>query len=167
MANVVVVGGGWSGCAAAIAAKKAGMDQVILLERTDMLLGTGLVGGIMRNNGRFTATEEAIAMGGGDLFQATDQCSRHQNIEFPGHKHASLYDVAKIEPIVRKLLEDYNIEYRTLTRVRDISMKGTKIISVITDADDEVYGDVFVEATGTAGPQGNCSKYGNGCAMCP
>lgn len=166
MANVVVVGGGWSGCAAAIAAKKAGMDQVILLERTDMLLGTGLVGGIMRNNGRFTAAEEAIAMGGGDLFQATDQCSRHQNIEFPGHKHASLYDVAKIEPIVRKLLEDYEIEYRTLARVRDISMKGTKITSVITDADDEVYGDVFVEATGTAGPQGNCSKHGNGCAMC-
>jgi hypothetical protein len=23
-----------------------------------------------------------------------------------------------------------------------------------------------VETTGTAGPQGNCRKYGNGCAMC-
>ncbi|MEG6586858.1 FAD-dependent oxidoreductase [Dendrosporobacter sp. 1207_IL3150] len=166
MATVVVVGGGWAGCSAAIAAKKAGAQKVILLERTDMLLGTGLVGGIMRNNGRFTAAEEAIAMGGGDLFFVTDQCSRHVNIEFPGHKHASLYDVSKIEPAVRKLLSENGIEYCTMSRVRDITIKGNRIKSVITDADDEIYGDVFVEATGTAGPQGNCSKYGNGCAMC-
>nr|MCU0586267.1 FAD-dependent oxidoreductase [Desulfobacterales bacterium] len=57
MATVVIVGGGWSGCAAALAARSRGAD-VVLVERTDMLLGTGLVGGIMRNNGRFTAAEE-------------------------------------------------------------------------------------------------------------
>lgn len=45
MARVVVVGGGWGGCAAAWAARRAGAE-VILLERTDMLLGTGLVGGL-------------------------------------------------------------------------------------------------------------------------
>ena len=83
------------GCGAAIAAAKAGA-QVTLLERTDMLLGTGLVGGIMRNNGRFTATEEAIAMGANELFDATDATARHKNLDFPGHKHSSLYDVAKI-----------------------------------------------------------------------
>jgi len=33
-----------------------------------MLLGTGLVGGIFRNNGRFVAAEEAIAMGAGEVF---------------------------------------------------------------------------------------------------
>ncbi|MGA6925937.1 MAG: FAD-dependent oxidoreductase, partial [Desulfosarcina sp.] len=59
--RIIVVGGEWSGCAAALAAIKQGAD-VTLIERTDMLLGTGLVGGIMRNNGRFTATEELIAM---------------------------------------------------------------------------------------------------------
>ena len=30
MAKVVVIGGGWAGCAAAIAAKKAGADVLIL-----------------------------------------------------------------------------------------------------------------------------------------
>jgi glycine/D-amino acid oxidase-like deaminating enzyme len=55
--KVVVVGGGWSGCGAALSAAKQGAE-VVLIERTDMLLGTGLVGGIMRNNGRFTAAEE-------------------------------------------------------------------------------------------------------------
>ena len=54
MARIVVVGGGWARCAAALAANKAGAE-IILLERTDCLLGTGLVGGIMRKNGRFTA----------------------------------------------------------------------------------------------------------------
>ena len=51
--KVVIVGGGWAGSGAAMAAKNAGADEVVVLERTDMLLGTGLVGGIMRNNGRF------------------------------------------------------------------------------------------------------------------
>ncbi|MDF2929677.1 MAG: Glucose inhibited division protein [Anaerospora sp.] len=44
--TVVIVGGGWAGTAAALAARKTGCE-VVLLERADMLLGTGLVGGIM------------------------------------------------------------------------------------------------------------------------
>ena len=64
--KVVVIGGGWSGCAAAITAKKAGAE-VHIYEKTDLLLGLGNVGGIMRNNGRYTAAEELIALGGGDL----------------------------------------------------------------------------------------------------
>ncbi|MFO7459442.1 MAG: FAD-dependent oxidoreductase, partial [Desulfatiglandales bacterium] len=88
--KIVIVGGGWSGCAAALAARNRGA-RAVLLERTDMLLGTGLVGGIMRNNGRYTATEELTALGGGDLFDLTDENSLHRDVEFPGHHHASLY----------------------------------------------------------------------------
>jgi hypothetical protein len=165
MKRVVVLGGGWAGCGAAISAKKAGAD-VILLERTDMLLGTGLVGGIMRNNGRFTATEEMIALGGGDLFLISDSVSRHKNIEFPGHKHASLYDIALIEPAVKKHLESLGVKVILETRAKDAVMDGQKIKAVKLDNDEQIEGDVFVEATGTAGPQGNCTKYGNGCAMC-
>lgn len=85
--KVVVIGGGWSGCAAAITAKKAGAE-VELYEKTDMLLGLGNVGGIMRNNGRFTASEELRALGAGDLIDITDANSRHKNLDFPGHEHA-------------------------------------------------------------------------------
>lgn len=166
MTTIVVVGGGWAGCSAAVAAKKAGADNVVLLERTDMLLGTGLVGGIMRNNGRFTAAEEVYALGAGEIFDTVEEAARHKNIEFPGHKHTTLYDVAKIEPAIRKLLDEFDVKYQLTARVRDITMNGRKIKSVITDNDDEIYGDVFVETTGSAGPQGNCSKHGNGCAMC-
>ena len=106
--KTIVVGGGWAGCASAIAAVKAG-SEVVLVERSDMLLGTGLVGGIFRNNGRFTAAEEAIAMGGDDLFNLMDSLSRHKNVDFPGHKHASLYDIVKIEPAVEHLLQDFGV----------------------------------------------------------
>jgi len=166
MPKVVVIGGGWSGCAAALAAKKAGAGKVVLLERTDMLLGTGLVGGIMRNNGRFTAAEEMIALGGGELFQETDAQARHKNIEFPGHKHANLYDVARIEPAVRQRIEEAGIELHLLTRIKDVFADGKRIKAVVSEDGEEFDGDVFVETTGTAGPQGNCKKYGNGCSMC-
>ena len=62
MGKVVVVGGGWAGVSAAVRAKKQGA-KVVLLEKTDLLLGAGNVGGIFRNNGRFTAAEEMIALG--------------------------------------------------------------------------------------------------------
>lgn len=170
MKKVVIVGGGWAGSAAALAARNTGCE-VELFERTDMLLGTGLVGGIMRNNGRFTATEEMIAMGGGQLFKICDANARHANIEFPGHKHASLYDVSTIEPAVRNALLEAGIKVHVKARIKDITFEDGKIFKVIAgalhgDEEIEACGDAFVDASGTAGPQGNCLKYGNGCAMC-
>ena len=166
--KIVVVGGGWAGCGAALSAAKQGAE-VALIERTDMLLGTGLVGGIMRNNGRFTATEELIALGGGELFELTDQNALHRNIEFPGHRHASLYNVAKMEPSVRKLIRSKGIQILTRTRITDVDMGDGRIKSVTGKRDEEsveIKGDAFVDATGTAGPPANCNKYGNGCVMC-
>lgn len=166
MPKIVIVGGGWAGTAAAVAAKKAGADEVVLFERTDMLLGTGLVGGIMRNNGRWTATEEAMAMGGGDLFEIIDFHCRHTNIEFPGHKHASLYDVAVIEPAVKKHLLELGVDIRLKSRVIDIEQRDGQVVAIITSKELIENADAFIDCTGTAGPMNNCSKYGNGCVMC-
>jgi hypothetical protein len=166
--RVIVVGGGWAGCAAAVSAGKAGAD-VVLLERTDMLLGTGLVGGIMRNNGRLTATEELKAMGGGDLFSVIESNFLHKDITFPGHFHASLYDVSTMEPKIRRFLEALGICIETGCRITDVEMEGRHVSAVLgKQAGKEVRfdGDVFVETTGTAGPPANCARYGNGCAMC-
>src|SRR3712207_5873959 len=163
--KVVVVGSGWSGCSAAIMAKKAGAD-VSLYEKTDLLLGLGNVGGIMRNNGRYTAAEELIALGGGDLINITDANSRHKNIDFPSHKHAWLYDVNKIEPAVRRYIEDLGIDVHVISRVVDVEKEGNKITGIYLADGTFVEGDVFVEATGSTGPMGNCLRYGNGCSMC-
>ena len=165
MVKVVIAGGGWAGTGAAVAAAQAGAE-VVLLERTDMLLGTGLVGGIMRNNGRFTATEEAICMGMGDVFSVVEMSARHKNIAFPGHKHATLYDVAGIEPNIKDMLLKKRVDIKTRSRVKDVVMEEDRITAVVLDSGETIEGDVFIDATGSAGPMGNCTKLGNGCAMC-
>ena len=168
--RVVIVGGGWSGCGAAAQAAKMGAETV-LLERTDMLLGTGLVGGIMRNNGRYTATEELIALGGTEIFTAIDNNYLHSEIGFPGHEHASLYNVATMEPIIFRLLEQRGVTVKTQARLTDAEVSGQTIDAVIyreqgNKQDHRLEADVFIDTTGTAGPVSNCNRYGNGCAMC-
>ena len=155
-----------------MAAKKAGAD-VTLVEKTDMLLGLGNVGGIMRNNGRYTAAEENIALGASEFFNITDKFSRHVNVDFPGHRHASLYDVIKVEPQVRRLLEESGIEIKVIARAVDVIMETEKtsagngvLKSIILADETKIEGDVFVECTGSTGPMGNCLTYGNGCCMC-
>lgn len=164
--RVVIIGGGWSGCSAALAAKKAGADEVIMLERTDEILGSGLVGGIMRNNGRYTAAEEMRALGAGELFAVCDQHSRHTDFEFPGHKHASLYDVNTISAGVKDVLLEFGIEIWLISRVTDISRTNGSIDAISLESGITVHGDVFIDATGTSGAQTYCTDNGNGCVMC-
>lgn len=165
MTKVTVIGGGWAGCAASLTARKAGAE-VTLIEKTDMLVGLGNVGGIMRNNGRYTATEENIHLGASELFKITDNVARHRSVEFPGHKHASLYDVTKVEPEVKNLLMEKGINIMTETRAVDVIMDDRKIKAIVLADESIIEGDVFIETTGSTGPMGNCLKYGNGCAMC-
>ena len=165
MAKIIIIGGGWAGCAAAVTAKKTGAE-VILIERTDLLLGLGNVGGIMRNNGRYTAAEECIAMGADELFEITDGYSTHRNVDFPGHHHAGFYDPKEVEPAVRGLLSDLGIQTKMAVRITGVHTEDNWIRR-ITSAEGETFdADVFVDCTGTTGPMGNCMEFGNGCSMC-
>lgn len=166
MGRVVIVGGGWAGCAAALTARQAGADEVIVLERSDCLLGTGMVGGIMRNNGRYTAAEESIALGGGTLFELCDRHAAHRNIEFPGHKHALMYDITRLEPAVRRSLLEEGIEIWLLSRVTGIGRRNGSLSSVSLENGTSIEADAFVDATGSFGGQSFCTEHGNGCVMC-
>jgi len=166
--GVVTVGGGWAGCSAAVSAARAlgRKGRSILLERTDMLLGLGLAGGIFRNNGRFTAAEECLQMGGGGrLFAVMDGAARHRNVDFPGHRHASLYDIVQIEPDVRAFLAAEGVEVVTQARVTGVE-RGGRTLRAVSFQGGRVAADAFVDATGSAGPPGNCIVHGRGCAMC-
>ncbi|ACS79932.1 FAD-dependent oxidoreductase [Maridesulfovibrio salexigens] len=165
MSTIIVIGGGWSGCAAALAARKNN-SQVILLERTDLLLGCGLAGGIMRNNGRYTAAEELRQLGAGELIKATDRAATHVDIDFPGHEHATLYSTSKVESSVRRLLTEKSIDLRFISRVADIQCSDGYVQAVKLADNKLVKGDVFIDCTGSAGSMGNCHRYGTGCAMC-
>lgn len=166
MDTIVVIGGGWAGCAAALAARRNQTKHVILLERTDLLLGCGLAGGIMRNNGRHTAAEELRLLGAGELIDAADKAATHVGLDFPGHNHATLYATSRMEPAVRRLLAKRGIDLRFLSRVVDVRAENKMLCAVQLADNSWVEGDVFIECTGSAGPMGNCVRFGNGCAMC-
>jgi glucose inhibited division protein A len=163
--KIVVIGGGWAGIAAAVAAKKLGAD-VCLIEKTDMLLGCGNVGGIMRNNGRYTATEEMISLGAGELFEIIDRIALHRDIKFPGHEHALLYPVNTIEAHIRRFVRSLGIELKFENRVIDVAFDDGTIRELVLHSGEKISGNVFVETTGSSGPMGNCIQYGHGCSMC-
>ena len=110
----------------------------------------------MRNNGRFVAAEECIAMGCGDLFKLTDSVSRHRDIDFPGHRHASLYDVHLAEPAVKALLLNHGITLYMEKRITRAKHQGGRLIQVESDDGYVFRADAFVDATGSSGPQGMC-----------
>ena len=166
--NIVVIGGGFGGCAAAAAARKAGA-QVTLLERMEV------VGGWARLTGRldhkyFPLREELGLMGGDDIFALLDDCTLHENVFFPWPEPSgsvkTIFHTAKAESELRTYLEGIGVKVRLQSRASDIERGGGEIRSVILDNGTKIQGDVFIDATGGAGPQANCQKYGNGCAMC-
>jgi hypothetical protein len=110
-----------------------------------------------------------MALGGGDMFEAMDANAVHSNIEFPGHKHASLYNVTKIEPAVHKMLKKAGVVVRFMTRIIDVKMEGRRIHTVIAGRGEQAVrytGDAFVDSTGTSGVPNSCNRHGNGCSMC-
>ncbi len=120
----------------------------------------------MRNNGRFTSTEEAIALGGGELFDFTDQTARHRNIEFPGHKMRRFMTSSTTPSAVTDYLLSIGVKIVYHSRIEKLVMTNQTIHAIGCKKGKTYAGDVFVDATGTAGPMANCKKYGNGCAMC-
>ncbi|MGD1992824.1 MAG: FAD-dependent oxidoreductase, partial [Anaerolineae bacterium] len=71
-----------------------------------------------------------------------------------------------MEPTVRRYLLDQGVDLWLMARARDVEKKDDRLEAIVLDNGERLEADALVEATGSAGPQGNCRKYGNGCAMC-
>lgn len=162
--RVVVVGAGFAGCAAAISAAKAGAE-VVLLERMDFVVASGIRAGRMNYNGKLVAAEEARAMGGGDVFEALESIVLHRkNIVDEGNGY--VYNAILVDPTVRRAVEKAGVDLRLESRVTDVTVDGRKVKSVKVDKKGTVEGDVFIDASGSAGGLPICRRYGGGCAMC-
>lgn len=70
-------------------------------------------------------------LGAYELFNITDKLSIHKNIDFPGHKHASLYDVNRIEKEIRDLLLSFNIDIKLQSRAVDVVKEEDLIKAVV------------------------------------
>ncbi|MBI2873700.1 MAG: FAD-dependent oxidoreductase [Firmicutes bacterium] len=166
MQRVVVVGGGYAGCGAAIGAALRGV-KVILVERLDVLLGVGALGaGLNAFNARNTIMLESMAMGGGaDLFEAMESVITYRT-NIPQQEHGYLYDNLKVEKAIRDVLEKAGIHVLFNSTVDRTVMRGDRLEAVRLKNGEAIEAGAFVDATGGTGPQGLCARYGNGCSMC-
>ncbi len=166
MFKVVVVGGGMAGCAAALAAAKAGA-QVTLLERTDMLIGVAVRAGETNGNGWFVAHHELRCMGAGELSDAIESLKLHDGVKFPdSSRHAFIFNTGLAEPLVKRLVKEAGIEIVLENRAVDVQKEKGHILAVKLADGRMVEGDAFVDCTGGRGGMSVCRRYGKGCVMC-
>ena len=166
MSRVVVVGGGLSGCGAALAAAKAG-SQVTLLERTDMLIGVAVRAGETNGNGWVVGNHELTFMGAGEFPDAFQSIKLHDGVKFPdATRHVFIYNTGLAEPLIRKIVKASGVEVLLETRVIDVQKEGGRILAVKLENGRIVEGDAFVDCTGGRGGIGVCRRYGKGCVMC-
>lgn len=184
MTRVVVIGGGCAGIAAAVGARKAGAE-VVLLERQDMLMGIGRIAGSMDVGGRYPLHLEILEMGAPEVNEALDAISlpnmdNYRNSHYPWHslpgseemtKHSWIYNVLTADPALRRLLEGMGVEIRWRCRVVDLEKEGAHVTRVKYMRDrhqaEWLEGDAFIDATGSAGGMKDCTRNVGGCAMCP
>ena len=143
MTKVVVIGGGCAGISAAVGARKAGAE-VILLERQDQLLGIGRIAGSMDVGGRYPLHLEILEMGAPEVNEVLDEVTlpnteNYRNSHYPWHslpgseemtKHSWVYNVLTAEPALRRLLVNMGVEIRWRSRVVDVEKEGNHITRV-------------------------------------
>lgn len=162
--KVIVIGGGFSGCAAAIAATKAGV-QAVLLERTDMLSGAGLRAGRMNFNGKMVVAEESKALGGGEVFEALESIVLHRG-NIIDEEQVYVYDTARVDTTMRKILKAAGVDVRLEQRAAEVEKENATLMAITTDEGEKYQGDAFVDASGGFGGMSGCMRYGHGCVMC-
>ncbi|MBC7249133.1 MAG: FAD-dependent oxidoreductase [Anaerolineae bacterium] len=180
MAKVVVIGGGIAGISAAVGARKAGAE-VILLERQDQLLGIGRIAGSMDVGGRYPLHLEIVEMGAGEVNEVLDSISlpnmeNYRKSHYPWHslpgseemtKHSWIYNVLTAEPALRRLLEDMGVEIRWRSRAVDVAKEGNHVTKVKLASGEWIEGDAFIDTCGSAGGMDQCVPNVGGCVMCP
>ncbi len=162
--RIIVVGGGFSGIAAAIIARKAGA-QATLLERTDMLSGAGLRAARLYKNLKVVGAEEAKALGGPEVFEALESIILHHG-NIIDEESSSIYNTALVDTMMLKIVEAAGVELHMEARAVEVEKENGVLKAVTTATGQRFPGDVFVDASGTFGGLSNCVKYGHGCVMC-
>ncbi|MFC1967925.1 FAD-dependent oxidoreductase [Chloroflexota bacterium] len=166
MPKVIVVGGGFAGCGAALAAAKGGAE-VALIERTEMLIGVAVRSGETRGNGQFVAQHELRFLGGGELFDALESVKLHEGVKFPdAASHVFIFHTGLAEPLIKRIVNEAGVEVLLERRAMDVKKEGGRILSVKLEGGSWEEGDAFVDCTGSRGGISVCTKYGKGCVLC-
>lgn len=143
--QLIVVGGGMSGIAAAVAARKQGID-VLLLERYGFFGGTStasMVSPFMS----FSAGDKQLVYG---VFQEIlDELEKHG-----GRKHGSrAFDSETLKYVLYEIADKYGVEYLLHTYLTGAKIENGKLISIETESKKgkEIFeADFFIDASADA-----------------
>lgn len=162
--SVVVVGGGVSGCAAAVAAAKLGAE-VTLVERTDLLGGAALRAGRMNGNAKMVLAEESKALGAPEIFETIEGLTiSHGTIT--GETGTYVYDCGRIDSALERTLSCAGVRTLIETRAETVTHADGRVASINLSSGERLPADAFVDATGGAGGVPICTEHGRGCVMC-
>lgn len=152
--DVAVVGGGMAGVAAAVAARQAGANCV-LIERAPYLGGTGTHCGVSSFCGFYTggSREEQIVQGVGEMvlerLRAAGEDTSPTMTEL-GNRIIN-YDIEAVKYVLDGLVLDSGVRLLLDARVIDADLAAGRLHRLLA-ADDEgpfaVHADAFVDATG-------------------
>ncbi|MDP2734698.1 MAG: FAD-dependent oxidoreductase, partial [bacterium] len=137
-ARVIIVGGGFAGVAAAIAANKVGA-RATLLERTDMLGGCGLGAGRIRYNGKMVPAEETKAMGGQEVFEALESIVMHRG-NIIDEEHTYTYNTLLLDTTLLKIVEAAGVEVHLESRVTSVEKEDGLLNAVVTENGERYQG---------------------------
>ncbi|MBI2305608.1 MAG: FAD-dependent oxidoreductase [Chloroflexi bacterium] len=164
MVHIVVIGGGFAGCAAAVTSARLGA-RVTLLEKMNSLSGLGPLTGHLIT---WVAREETRLMGGGgkDCIEALEKLAIFYQPEFELPQGNIIFDVTKVEETMYQVVQAAGVEIRLRSRAVDVVKKNHRVEGIILESGEIITGDAFVDATGSTGTLHECETYGQGCALC-
>lgn len=149
--QVVVVGGGVAGCAAALAAAKNGADTM-LVEASGVLGGQAGLGIVTPLDSRFTSTGESF---GGILKQISDEvCLLSEKYCTNNPEEGDHWQIAAphiVKYVLLKLLFEAGVEVRFHSTLCEAEIENEKIKKVILlekSGFTEISAEVFVDASG-------------------
>jgi len=149
--DLIVVGGGFAGTAAAIEASRKGL-RVLLIEKYNCLGGAAancLVMPFSKYITKDPQTGETIALTGGLFKEITDEMKKLGGL----HENGKIFDEEILKLVLNRLCSLCGVELLFNTTVIGVNRCDDKLVSVTAWGKSkrlELYADYFVDATGDA-----------------
>ncbi|HBM81181.1 MAG TPA: FAD-dependent oxidoreductase [Clostridiaceae bacterium] len=150
--DLIVCGGGLTGVAAAVAAKRCGSGKVLLIERYGFLGGmatSGLVNPFMTYFKSQKPYEEQYQLIFGIFQEILDRLSK-----LDGLKNKCVFDAEIMKLVLNRMITENKIDILLHTFIEGVEKRGDSRISAIRVANKSgvysIYAKVFIDCTGDA-----------------
>lgn len=150
--DVIVIGGGFAGCGAALAAARNG-GSVLLVERINALGGapcTQAINPFMRNATRMPETGEVVELSQGIIIEIINELKA---VNAVNPTHTNVFNPEYLKIILNRKMQEANVDLLFNSYLVSAKREGNKVVSVTVSNKSglmELKADYFIDATGDA-----------------